>query len=135
MRFPALILLVALGCGREETQVGAEWIYIEAESGELAGGFVVRTDPVASGGQYIEYIPPPDGGASQDSTQQPGGASASYSFQLVRAGAYYVWGRMHGPDPRRGAGGVVTKNAGGYDLWSHGADVTDPTDDITNWTN
>ncbi|MGH7295956.1 MAG: type II secretion system protein [Polyangiaceae bacterium] len=40
---------------------------------------------------------------------------------------------MHGPDPRRGPGGLVSKKEGAYDLWSHGADVTDTTDDITNW--
>lgn len=41
---------------------------------------------------------------------------------------------MHGPDPRRKqGGGLETKNAGTYDLWSHGKDVHDPTDDITNW--
>jgi prepilin-type N-terminal cleavage/methylation domain-containing protein len=46
----------------------------------------------------------------------------------------FVADRMHGPDPRRGAGGAIqTKNAGTYDLWSHGSSVEDPQDDITNW--
>ncbi len=45
---------------------------------------------------------------------------------------------MHGPDPRRGAGGasgsgIETRNAGAYDLWSHGPVVEDPADDIANW--
>lgn len=41
---------------------------------------------------------------------------------------------MHGPDPRRReGGGIDSKNVGQYDLWSHGSDVKDPRDDITNW--
>ncbi|MFC1708127.1 type II secretion system protein [Planctomycetota bacterium] len=46
----------------------------------------------------------------------------------------FVADLMHGPDPRGEAGGTVgPKNPGAYDLWSHGQDVTDPGDDITNW--
>lgn len=41
--------------------------------------------------------------------------------------------QMHGPDPRGIGGPVMPKNPGQYDLWSHGTDVEDPTDDITNW--
>jgi len=39
---------------------------------------------------------------------------------------------QHGPDPRVGAGGgaLQAKNAGKYDLWSHGPDVNDVKDDI-----
>src|SRR5262249_13983339 len=41
----------------------------------------------------------------------------------------FVADKMHGPDPRKkaGSGKVETKNAGSYDLWSHGSDPTDPT--------
>jgi prepilin-type N-terminal cleavage/methylation domain-containing protein len=40
---------------------------------------------------------------------------------------------QHGPDPRVGPAGLASQKVGAYDLWSHGADVTDPTDDIANW--
>jgi prepilin-type N-terminal cleavage/methylation domain-containing protein len=46
----------------------------------------------------------------------------------------FIADRMHGPDPRKATGRLMTKNAGAYDIWSHGADVTDPTRAITNWT-
>ena len=41
-------------------------------------------------------------------------------------------GEGEGGDPRAmDASGA--KNAGSYDIWSQGADLDDPTDDITNW--
>jgi len=46
----------------------------------------------------------------------------------------FVAARMHGPDPRREqGGGLETKHAGSYDIWSHGVSVEDPKDDIANW--
>jgi prepilin-type N-terminal cleavage/methylation domain-containing protein len=42
---------------------------------------------------------------------------------------------VRAPDPRRpgGAGAVVPRNKGAYDLWSNGIKMSDPTDDIGNW--
>jgi hypothetical protein len=85
---------VALACGRVETEIGsvASSLYIEAESGQLSGGFTIGSDPTASGGEYIES--PPGG----DSLVQPGAARAVYDFMLGVQGTYFIWGRMHGPD-------------------------------------
>jgi prepilin-type N-terminal cleavage/methylation domain-containing protein len=41
---------------------------------------------------------------------------------------------QHGPDPRSDGGQVVAQNTvGTFDLWSHGVDMDDVTDDVTNW--
>lgn len=66
--------------------------YIEAEAGELSGGFRVETDDAASAGRYLA---PPDG---IDSDREPGAARALYAFDLPRDATYRIWGRMRGPD-------------------------------------
>ncbi len=90
-------LATTLACGRVDTTVGAEIasppLYIEAEDGQLSGGFLVESDPSASGGKYI--LPPP----AVTSTDAPGAAAAEYVFR-VRAdlpGPYVIWARIHGP--------------------------------------
>lgn len=53
---------------------------------------------------------------------------------------------LQAPDPRRAGGGggksggggspgggVVARNKGAYDMWSHGFNIPDVNDDITNW--
>ncbi len=89
--------LLALGCGRTDTIVGAELtdapvssLYLEAESGLLAGGFTIQLDPNASGGKYI--LPP-----TLPSLGAPGPASAQYTFTVGLSGTYLIWGRIHGP--------------------------------------
>jgi len=67
-------------------------IYLEAESGELSGGFTIGDDPLASNGQFIL---PPVGVASDN---QPGLARASYQVDIATAGRYIIWGRIHSPD-------------------------------------
>ncbi|MHC4390437.1 MAG: prepilin-type N-terminal cleavage/methylation domain-containing protein [Planctomycetota bacterium] len=42
-------------------------------------------------------------------------------------------GDGEGGDPRTTEGGSGPKNSGAYDIWSQGAELDDPTDDITNW--
>ncbi|GIW73338.1 MAG: hypothetical protein KatS3mg102_2880 [Planctomycetota bacterium] len=45
----------------------------------------------------------------------------------------FIADAMHGPDPRAAGGAVRPRNPGKFDLWSHGLDPRDPSDDIGNW--
>jgi hypothetical protein len=65
--------------------------YIEAERGELFGGFTIGSDPLASEARFIE---PPAGVASD---AEPGLARASYAFRVRAAGDYAIWGRLRSP--------------------------------------
>jgi hypothetical protein len=67
--------------------------YLEAEDGELSGGFVIDSDPAASGGEYIRA---PEGVTSDDRT--PGMAQARYTFNVDSDGDYLIWGRLYTPD-------------------------------------
>jgi hypothetical protein len=99
MRLIALTTAAALaGCDASVTSVGA-WLpnlragfYLEAESGQLSGGFTIGNDPSASGGRDIE---PPIGAPSLD---QPGPARARYGFDITTPATYVIWGRIHSPD-------------------------------------
>lgn len=66
--------------------------YIEAERGELSGGFATGADVTASEGAYL--LPP----ASLRADEQPGEARARYLLAIPKAGSYVLWGRIHGPD-------------------------------------
>jgi hypothetical protein len=66
--------------------------YIEAEAGELSGGFTSASDASASANRYLS----PPSGVSSDSA--PGAARARYTFELTRAASYEIWGRLRGPD-------------------------------------
>jgi hypothetical protein len=93
------LFLTASACGRIETVVGElardsgapVSVYLEAESGRLAGGFTIETDPAASGGKYI--LPP----AGVQSPQSPGNASAEYVFSVQSSRTYLLWGRIRAP--------------------------------------
>jgi hypothetical protein len=86
-------------CEAQVTSVGAwsgplvgKGMYIEAEDGQLSGGFTIGNDPTASGGRYIEPplgTPPPD---------QQGLANALYPFTIATPGKYIIWGRIRSPD-------------------------------------
>jgi hypothetical protein len=98
-RFTALAAaLSAIGCDATVTSVGvykpvlATGLYIEAEDGELSGGFTVGEDPTASNGKFLA---PPAGIIALD---QPGDARAHYSFTITTPGEYLIWGRIHSPD-------------------------------------
>lgn len=108
----ACAVLVALACGRVDTGVGAEHVslYLEAESGQLSGGFAIENDPQASGGQYI--LPPAD----DTSLTAPGAASAQYPFHLGESGTYVIWGRIHGPGVDRNSFWVTVDSGPSY-LW------------------
>lgn len=98
----ALCLASALGCDASVTSVGA-WepiveqpapslsLYLEAESGELSGGFSVVSDSTASNGQHLE--PPPD--MASDSAAGP--ARSLYHFTAPADGDYVIWGRIWSP--------------------------------------
>lgn len=91
------------GCDSTVTSVGA-WepveqpnepgLYLEAEDGELSGGFSIVGDVAASNGQYIQ----PPTGPALDETPVAGSPRARYSFDLVSAGDYVIWGRIYSPD-------------------------------------
>jgi hypothetical protein len=66
--------------------------YIEAEAGELSGGFTSAADATASAGHYLS----PPGAVVSDSA--PGAARARYTFEVARAATYRIWGRIRGPD-------------------------------------
>lgn len=128
---PALAVAAAclVHCGRLDTQVGAAAteVFIEAEEGALAGGFVVQMDPTASGD---EYILPPDGVRT---LQTPGSASASYSFVLGATDQYYVWGRIHAPGADNNAFWVSVDGGPEY-LWRLSTGVVWVWGRVTNGT-
>jgi hypothetical protein len=90
------------GCEARVTSVGAgtgplvdRGVYLEAEDGQLSGGFAIGNDPEAKGGSFIEPpagTPPPD---------QPGSANALYTFTVATPAKYVIWGRIHSPDATR----------------------------------
>ena len=94
----SLGLVAAAGCDATSTSLGA-WLpeastgfYLEAESGQLSGGFTIGKDTLASAGGCLE---PPAGPSSLD---EPGSARSRYSFDVVTPGIYLIWGRIHSPD-------------------------------------
>jgi hypothetical protein len=115
--------LLALGCGRVETSIGAEFardaaaagsdgqapvsVCFEAESGKLSG-FTIEMDPAASGGEYV--LPPP----GSQSLLVPGDASAAYTFELATPATYVLWGRIHGPGALNNAFWVTVDNGPSY---------------------
>lgn len=66
--------------------------YLEAELGELAGGFTVGVDPAASNGRYLLA---PDT-AAPEGEESP--ATARYTFTVEEDGDYLIWGRIFSPD-------------------------------------
>jgi len=99
----AVLLGLVLGCDASVTSVGA-WapiveqppqpslsLYLEAESGELSGGFGAAVDDAASGGAYLE--PPAD----MTSNDAAGPARALYRFTAPADGDYVIWGRIWSP--------------------------------------
>jgi hypothetical protein len=67
-------------------------VYLEAESGELSGGFTIGADGTASNGACIQGPP----GVTSDTVQ--GAALARYTFDLSKDGTYVIWGRIYSPD-------------------------------------
>jgi len=67
-------------------------LYLEAEDGELSGGFTIAADGAASNGAYIHGPP----GVAMDMTA--GAAQARYTFDLPADGTYVIWGRIYSPD-------------------------------------
>lgn len=84
----------SLGVGGAGGELDAPGLYMEAEDGELTGGFSIVVDVAASNGQYIQ---PPTGPAIEqppvDTTPR-----ARYRFDLANAGDYVIWGRIYSPD-------------------------------------
>jgi hypothetical protein len=98
-----LAVAVAAACDASLTSVGSwssavqasdasVYVYLEAETAQLSGGFTVQSDQSVSGGQFL--APPSD--AASDSV--PGPARAVYSFDVPATGTYFLWGRIHSPD-------------------------------------
>ena len=57
-------------------------IRLEAESGQITGQIAVGSSFDASGGKYI-----------YGTTTEPQDGSVEYTFNIVEAGTYYIWGR------------------------------------------
>jgi hypothetical protein len=117
-RIPLLVLLGSIDACRAPVASLGSWspdagtgFYIEAESGELAGGFTVVTDSSAFGGEAIE----PPAGASSPPTA-PGSARALYVFSLSAPGSYVIWGRIHSPDTAHNTSWVQVDGAT-WHLW------------------
>jgi hypothetical protein len=68
-------------------------LYLEAESGELSGGFTIESDASASAGQYLQA---PLGVTVPDDME--GAAHARYTFSVPADGDYLIWGRIYSPD-------------------------------------
>jgi hypothetical protein len=108
-----ILLGGALGCERAVTSVGA-WEppatagqsgsagagggdplggqYLEAELGELSGGFTIGADASASNGRYLLA---PDEAAAEDADSP---ATARYRFTVDADGVYLIWGRIYSPN-------------------------------------
>ncbi len=84
-------LIAVAGCEATVTSVGS-WPYLEAEDGALSSGFVVKDDPTASGGRYIEVQ---SGSAPDDAA--PGPSRATYELPITKTGTYFIWGRIRSP--------------------------------------
>ena len=82
------------GGGGGEPGLGgaASGFYLEAEDGELSGGFTIESDVAASNGHYLAApaVAAPDDGE--------GAAQARYTFTLAEDGDYLIWGRIYSPD-------------------------------------
>jgi len=100
--------IISLGSWSADAGTG---FYIEAESGQLSGGFTVLADPTAFAGQAIE---PPAGVSSPPSS--PGSARALYEFSLASPGSYIIWGRIHSPDTAHNTSWVQV-DRGVWHLW------------------
>jgi hypothetical protein len=81
--------------GTPDVVIGEEstGIYLEAESGQLSGGYTIGNDTTASAGQFIS---PPVGPSS---ITEPGTARAVYSFEVTTPGRYIIWARLQAPGP------------------------------------
>ncbi len=82
---------VEAGAGGEPA-LPSSGFYLEAESGELSGGFTIGTDAAASAGQFLQA---PDEAVPDDADST---ATARYTFTLAEAGDYLIWGRIYSPD-------------------------------------
>lgn len=86
---------LACACEPRVTSVGS-WTdsghYLEAESGELSGGFEAVDDGTASGERYLSV---PTGMKSED---EPGEARALYELSVRTPGTYRIYGRIRSPD-------------------------------------
>ena len=117
VRLAALTTAAAtFACDAAVTSVGSykpvvtTGLYLEAEEGQLSGGFTIGSDPSASGGRCID---PPAGSRSLD---QPGAARARYAFNTTTPGRYLVWGRIHSPDALRNTFWIEV-DGGTFYLW------------------
>src|SRR5207302_1498334 len=77
---------------RTDARLSQKGTYIEAENGQLEGGFVIEDDALVSGGRFISPT------VGQPSEDVPGPARARYELTATETGAYQIWGRIHGPD-------------------------------------
>jgi len=100
--------IISLGSWSADAGTG---FYIEAESGQLTGGFTVLADSSAFGGRAIE---PPAGVSSPPNT--PGSARAVYELSLTRPGSYIIWGHIHSPDTAHNTVWVQV-DGGAWHLW------------------
>lgn len=66
--------------------------YVEAESGELSGDFVIGSDATASNGAYLQAPP------MVVADEAPGGSIARYQLEIAKDGEYIIWGRIYSPD-------------------------------------
>jgi len=66
--------------------------YVEAEGGELSGGFVIEEDARGSGGKVLTAV------ERANPRDLPGDARARYLLDVLADGDYVLWGRIHGQD-------------------------------------
>jgi hypothetical protein len=68
---------------------GFQYLYLEAESGDLVAPFAVRDDPQASGGKYlIDHA---------ETTGKHTAGEARYTVTVLAAGTFHLWGRCRAP--------------------------------------
>ncbi len=77
------------GFGGQTGGEGPRVISFEAEDGELSGALAAVAADGASGERGVS--------ASVSSVSGPGEGRAAYAFEILEAGEYLIWGRIHSP--------------------------------------
>jgi hypothetical protein len=83
-------------------------LYADAEAGTLTAPMEIRSDPNASGGQYV--IVPEGSGNNFDDVTNGGPGQVSLSFNVPEGGAYNLWARTIAPT--QGSDSFYVTNSG-----------------------
>jgi CubicO group peptidase (beta-lactamase class C family) len=77
------------------SSTGAVTITREAESGNITAPMVVKSDPAASGGKFVEV--PEGGGNNYNDATRGGPGQTSFSISIPQSRTYALWARTMAP--------------------------------------